>query len=245
MTPEERSALDRHYQSLLEERRALEEAQKRTSSVNISSRSLSTLFTEVLELNRAFPGQFLKFDQHAYFSHRGQGEDYYNISGLLAYVGNSLGKLKARLHTAESTPVTQDRAFAYVEDAAIRVLIQRDYHEIQRAFIAGCSKSVLVLCGGVVEAILLDALQKDVTAALGAASRGRQSDLTRWDLVDLINVAVELKIISPSVQKLGNPVREYRNLIHPGNEIRNGLTFGAEEARIAIEVLHILDRDLS
>jgi hypothetical protein len=39
-------------------------------------------------------------------------------------------------------------------------------------------------------------------------------------------------------------VREYRNLIHPGNELRSKLTVGAEEARIAIEILNLIDREL-
>ena len=63
-------------------------------------------------------------------------------------------------------------------------------------------------------------------------------------LKTLIDVSVELKLVSAGVEKLSNPVREYRNLIHPGNEIRSGLTFGAEEAKIALEILHMLHRDL-
>jgi hypothetical protein len=64
-------------------------------------------------------------------------------------------------------------------------------------------------------------------------------------LSKLIAVAVEMNKVSDAVEKLSNPVREYRNLAHPGNELRTGLSFGAEEARIALEVLHILHRDLS
>lgn len=39
-------------------------------------------------------------------------------------------------------------------------------------------------------------------------------------------------------------VREYRNLVHPGREVRENLSFGREEAAIALEVLRILVRDL-
>jgi hypothetical protein len=69
--------------------------------------------------------------------------------------------------------------------------------------------------------------------------------LTKWDLRDLIAVCVDLKLVSPGVERLSSPVREYRNLVHAGNELRTGLVFGSEEARIALEVLNMVHRDLS
>jgi hypothetical protein len=94
------------------------------------------------------------------------------------------------------------------------------------------------------EAILLDRLSLDVASSVSATSAPKKADLTRWDLSDLIKVAVELKLVYSSVEKLSHSVREYRNLIHPGNELRNKLTVGAEEARIAIEILNLIDREL-
>jgi len=102
-----------------------------------------------------------------------------------------------------------------------------------------------VLSGGAIEAMLLDRLQRDPTPAKSAKGAPNKSDLTKWDLSELINVCVELNSISQGAEKLSHPIREYRNLIHPGNEIRNKLIFAAEEAKIALEVLHIIHRDLS
>jgi hypothetical protein len=81
--------------------------------------------------------------------------------------------------------------------------------------------------------------------ALGSPKAPRNTDPTKWDLSDLINVAVDLKLVRTGVEKLSHSVREYRNLVHPGNELRNKLTFDAEEARIAIEVLDMVHRELS
>ena len=61
----------------------------------------------------------------------------------------------------------------------------------------------------------------------------------------MIHVGVELKLVTEGVEKLSHSVREYRNLVHPGNEIKSALSFGKEEARIAVEVLHIIHRDQS
>ncbi|HEY1247919.1 MAG TPA: hypothetical protein VGE97_02920, partial [Nitrososphaera sp.] len=146
----------------------------------------------------------------------------------------------------ESIPVTETREFVFITNHDLRKILERDYEEIQKAFVTRCLKSVIILCGGAIEAILLDLLQQKQSAALAAtkAPKGK-TDITRWDLVDLINVSVEIGLVSNGVEKLSHSVRDYRNLIHAGNEIRNKLTFNTEEARIAIEVLNMVHRDCS
>src|SRR6266446_961512 len=148
--------------------------------------------------------------------------------------------------TEESTPVTQTKEFTFVNSPELRKILERDYIEIQRAFIAQCWKSVIILSGGAIEAILMDfLLQNPSTAQASVKAPKGKPDISRWDFADLINVSVDLGLASNGVEKLSHSVRDYRNLIHPGNEIRNKLTFNAEEAKIALEVLHIVHRDCS
>jgi hypothetical protein len=132
-----------------------------------------------------------------------------------------------------------------VKDPKLRKILERDYQEIQRAYNAKCWKSVIIVSGGAIEAILTDLLLQHESRAKSATKAPKLQDLTRWDLSDLINVSVELGLASQATEKLSHSVREYRNLVHPGNEIRNKLTFDAEEAKIALEVLHIVHRELS
>jgi hypothetical protein len=145
----------------------------------------------------------------------------------------------------ESVPVTETREFAFITSPELRKILERDYEEIQKAFVTRCLKSVIILCGGAIEAILLDLLQQKQSAVLATKAPKGKTDITRWDLVDLINVSVEIGLVSNGVEKLSHSVRDYRNLIHPGNEVRNKLTFNTEEARIAIEVLNMVHRDCS
>jgi hypothetical protein len=171
------------------------------------------------------------------------GQDY-DIQALRLYLAAVLARIEVTIEKTTASPVTESREFPFVHDHRIRVIIERDYGEIQRACIAGCWKSVIILSGGATEAILVDLLQADSRAPT-ASKAPKNPDVTRWDLNDLINVGVELKLVTPGVEKLSHAVREYRNLIHPGNEVRNKLTFNAEEARIAVEVVHMLHRSLS
>jgi len=94
-------------------------------------------------------------------------------------------------------------------------------------------------------ASLLSGLLANETSAKAAKSAPKEPNITRWDLSNLLAVSVELGLVTTGVEKLSHSLREYRNLVHPGNELRNKLSFDAEEAKIAVEVLNIVHRDLS
>ena len=136
------------------------------------------------------------------------------------------------------------REFTFIREQRLRELVERDYREVDRANSTRCWKSVIILSGGIIEAILLDLLTSDPRALMAKAAPKKKPDINSWDLKDLIDVSVELRLVGQGIEKLSHPLREYRNLVHPGNEIRNKLVFGEPEARIAIEVLHMLHRDL-
>lgn len=61
----------------------------------------------------------------------------------------------------------------------------------------------------------------------------------------MIEVAVKENLINGGVATLSHSVREYRNLIHPGVEVRKGIKVEPEEAKIAMNVLDMLIRELS
>jgi len=98
----------------------------------------------------------------------------------------------------------------------------------------------------VIEATLLDLLLTDPAAACAAkgAPKGKP-DLRKLDLSDVIRVAVELGIVGPGLDRLSDTLRQYRNLIHPGVELRSGLSPQKEEARIALGLLDLLHRELA
>lgn len=141
-------------------------------------------------------------------------------------------------------PTIQVKNFQVVSDEKIRRILERDYQEIQKNINDGCWKSAIILCGGSIEAILLDLLLNNKRKAK-SSPKAPKKDLREWGLADLIDVAVDLKLVGETIAKLSHTTREYRNLIHPGREIRAGLRVEPEEARIAVEILNILIRELS
>jgi len=240
MEEKELKKLRQFYHSLLGQQQVFNEVKG-----NIDHHPVNVLTNELNELATDFPDLLPPFNQQNYFSHSHGRTSYYNSLGIRAYLNVALGRLKVSIDEPSSTPVTESRDFSFINSTELRKVLERDFSEIQRTYIAKCWKSVIILSGGAVEAILTDILLANSGKAQSASNAPSKSDITRWELSDLIKVSVELKLVSPGVEKLSHSLREYRNLVHPGREIRDKLSFDAEEARIALEVLNILYRDLS
>jgi hypothetical protein len=207
--------------------------------------SMQILDLELKNLQEEFPGLLPSFKREAYYRGPSGKTHIYSLEGIQAYLGMAVGRLKVEIEEQSITPVTEYRYFLFVNDDNLRKILERDFLEIQRAFIANCWKSVIILCGGAIEAILTDLLIANKSQAISSHKAPNKPDITRWDLSDLINVSVDLKLVSLGVEKLSHSLREYRNLVHHSNEIRKKLAFDAEEAKIALEVLNIVYRDLN
>lgn len=206
----------------------------------------------ILEYERALekasndlPELLVLFNKRDFYASGDGNRSFYRPNGVKANIARNLGIIKSKIDENNNTPVIQMKSFDFIADEQIKKILERDYQEIQRNLISLNWKSAIILSGGSIEAILLDLIKKESTKALSSAKAPDEADLNKWSLNDLVEVAVEEKFIESDIAKLSHTVREYRNLIHPGVEIRNNLKVEPEEAKIAVEVLHILIRDLS
>lgn len=220
-----------YYYALMEQKKVLDE----NKPLFVHHSTVGVLENTLNEIEKDFPGLVPKFNRQ---------EFEYRYIGISSFIGTAISKLKIEMEESEITPVIESRDFIFINDNELRKIIERDYFEIQRAFVVQCWKSVIIMCGSAMEAILLDLLKQDEETAKSSQKAPGENNLEKWSLNDLIEVAIDLELVTEGIAKLSHPVREYRNIIHPGNEIRNKIEFGKEEARIAIEVLNILHRDL-
>lgn len=238
---------DKHVKQLRGTYHALLGFQKLAESTrdksNVVRREVVDLIQDELNrLNTAVPGLIppTNLDRH-----RCSNQEVYYSTGISAVLSLVLSRIKVELETADAAPVTKTKEFSFVQDEQIREILERDYIELQKTLITGCHKSAVILAGSLIEAILVDLLLANADSARASAKAPKSSDITRWDLAPLIDVAIDTRLVERGVDLLSHSVREYRNLVHPGNEIRNKLTFGQEEAQIAFNVINILHRDLS
>lgn len=145
-------------------------------------------------------------------------------------------------------PKQQGTEFEFIQDPLLQDQLAKDWDEAQRVHGVKAWKSCVILCGGILEGMLLDVLKRDEQEARSAYQKrkGKEAqDLDQWDLVDLVNVAKDLDVLSKSAEYLGHGLREFRNLIHPGKQVREKVTLTQDEAEIAFSIVKVCLREFS
>ncbi|MGE3885825.1 MAG: hypothetical protein AB7H81_05305 [Vicinamibacterales bacterium] len=121
-------------------------------------------------------------------------------------------------------------------------IIESRLAEADKALAAGAHLSVIFLCGSVLEAVLLGAAQKEPARFNKASASPRNQDASvrkfhEWTLAQFIDVACEIGILKPDVKKFGHGLREFRNYIHPYEQMVSGFTPDHHTATLCVHVL--------
>jgi hypothetical protein len=136
------------------------------------------------------------------------------------------------------------RSFAFISDAKLREIIERDYSELSRIlYPAGAWKSTVIMAGSVVEAILYDLMTADSAKQAKAMASGKAPKVKGgtkdimdgdWKLHNLIEVATDIGLLPvDSEETFDRLLRDYRNFVHPKVEIRAGYPCGEPQAMMA------------
>ncbi len=208
----------------------------------IPAASFQFLARRAAEAGRDLPGVLPAFDAEQLRGRWSAVFGRYDVTLVHTWLDAAIASLETAQEYSRLEPKIEPMDFSFIHDPRLRGVLDHDTFELQQVFHAGYWKSSIVLAGGAIEGILTDLLNRP--EAFSAAGAPRKNDITRWTLDELIRVALELNSVNGAVGRLSHSVREYRNLVHPGREIRENLGFGREEATIALEVLRILVRDL-
>ena len=201
--------------------------------------SLNALEDLVRHADQDIPGVLPEFSADAMRGRWLPAFERYELSLLRPWISAARARL-AKVPATTILPVVSDLIF--VSDADLRKCLEADIAELEVAHAAGCLKSTVVLCGASIEALLTDAIIRESPDRRDPPLR---ENLLEWGLQRLINKAIEWQLIRQAAAKFSDSVREYRNLVHPGRVLREQLTVDREEARIAIEILNIVCRDLA
>lgn len=157
----------------------------------------------------------------------------------------------------DESPSVTTKEFSYVTDLQLRQSLLADLGAVSRALANGEWKAATVLGGACLESLLLWAATaiKDRDSVEFAAAEARAvtrqlkkkppSILDRWDLYQLIEVCLDLTIITPSTATQARLAKDFRNLIHPGAAQRRAADCNVGTAMAARAALEFVARDLA
>lgn len=128
-----------------------------------------------------------------------------------------------------------------IEAQAIPI-VEKRLAEARVALGAGAYLSVIFLCGSVLEAVLLGAAQKEPARFNKAVASPKSSDNSvkrfhEWSLAQFIDVSCEVGLLKPDVKKFSHGLRDFRNYIHPYEQMVSGFTPDEHTAKVCFQVL--------
>lgn len=162
-----------------------------------------------------------------------------------------VAQLSGKSSTAKPTQTVDDflhREFTIpniqnlpIEAQAVPIIKSR-LDEARTAMGAGAYLSVIFLCGSVLEAVLLGAAQKEPSGFNRASASPKNGDgnvkrFHEWSLAQLIDVACEIGLLKPDVKKFSHGLRDFRNYIHPYEQMVSGFSPDEHTAKVCFQVL--------
>ena len=103
------------------------------------------------------------------------------------------------------------------------------------------SLASIFLCGSILEGLLLGTAVKNPkdynTAVSSPKNNGVVKPFHEWTLAQLIDVSYEIGLISLDVKKFSHSVRDFRNYIHPYQQISSGFNPDRHTAEICLHVV--------
>lgn len=116
--------------------------------------------------------------------------------------------------------------------------------EITKGIKAKTPLSIIFLSGSTLEGILLGKAKKfprlfNETKCSPKQENGKVKKLSQWTLNDLINSAFEIGLINEDLKKFSHILRDFRNYIHPFEQINAGFNPTMDTAMLCWQVLQM------
>ena len=126
--------------------------------------------------------------------------------------------------------------------AQVAPIVEARLNEARAALGAGAHLAVIFLCGSVLEAVLLGTARQDPASfnkarAAPKTANGSPKRFREWSLAQLIDVAFEVGVLKLDIKKFSHGLRDFRNYIHPDQQLTSGFTPDEHTAKVCFQVL--------
>ncbi len=135
-------------------------------------------------------------------------------------------------------------------DSVITSILEQRLDEIKKCMNAKASLAVIFLAGSTLEGLLLSVASKNPRSFNQAAAspkdkQGKVLQLHEWSLKDFIDAACEIGLLGLDVKKFSHSLRDFRNYIHPYQQMVSRFDPDEHTARICWQVLRAAIADMS
>ena len=128
-------------------------------------------------------------------------------------------------------------------DSTIAPILESRIKEAKECHHAGAPLASIFMCGSVLEGILLNVALKNPEAFNQAKSSPKNKETQKvrpfqdWTLANLIDVAHEVGLLRLDVKKFSHVMRDFRNYIHPYEQMASKFDPDKHTAEICLQVL--------
>lgn len=128
-----------------------------------------------------------------------------------------------------------------LEGPVSEVLEQR-IKEIEKCFFGKAYLAVILMAGSTLEGTLLGVANKQPSLFNSAKASpkdgaGKVKQFQDWTLSAFIDVAYELRLVQHDTQKFSHTLRDFRNYIHPFQQMSSGFRPTEHTAKLCLQVL--------
>jgi len=127
-------------------------------------------------------------------------------------------------------------------EAIVIPILEARYEQMMKCHTVDAPLAAIFLCGSILEGLLLGVAMtrlKEFNQANQAPKDkvGQVKKFNEWGLADFIDVSCELGILRLDIKKFSHELRNFRNYIHPYQQMHSGFTPDKHTAEICIQVL--------
>jgi len=121
-------------------------------------------------------------------------------------------------------------------------VVEARLNEARKALRVGAHLSVIFMCGSVLEGVLLGVAHRNPEKFNRASScprtvDGKAKQFHDWTLSQLIDVACDANFLKPDVKTFSHGLRDFRNYIHPYQQLVSGFSPDEHTAKVCFQVL--------
>ena len=135
-------------------------------------------------------------------------------------------------------------------EGVVSEILEQRIKEIERCFPAAAYLSVILLAGSTLEGLLLGLAVKhpkqfNLSKSSPKDSSGKVKSFHDWSLSAFIDVARDLGLIQYDTHKFSHSLRDFRNYIHPFEQMSSGFSPREHTAKICLQVLKAAIHEIS